>query len=36
MPIFNTAPLAWAIAAALLLAGGVQTYRLSEARQVVI
>ncbi|EKN6364761.1 LysB family phage lysis regulatory protein [Yersinia enterocolitica] len=36
MPLFNTAPLAWAIAAALLLAGGVQTYRLSEARQVVI
>ncbi|WP_145592172.1 Rz-like lysis system protein LysB [Yersinia bercovieri] len=36
MPIFNTAPLAWAIAAALLLAGGVQTYRLSEARQVII
>ncbi|CNJ07110.1 Rz-like lysis system protein LysB [Yersinia bercovieri] len=36
MPIFNTAPLAWAMAAALLVAGGVQTYRLSEARQVVI
>ncbi|BCU90679.1 lysozyme [Yersinia pseudotuberculosis] len=36
MPLFNTAPLAWAIAAALLLAGGVQTYRLSEARQVMI
>ncbi len=36
MSIINTAPLAWAIAAALLLAGGVQTYRLSEARQVVI
>ncbi|MBX9474145.1 Rz-like lysis system protein LysB [Yersinia enterocolitica] len=36
MPILNTAPLAWAIAAALLLASGVQTYRLSEARQVVI
>ncbi|WP_042819564.1 Rz-like lysis system protein LysB [Yersinia wautersii] len=35
MPLFNTAPLAWAIAA-LLLAGGVQTYRLSEARQVMI
>ena len=36
MPLFNTAPLAWVIAAALLLASGVQTYRLSEARQVVI
>lgn len=36
MPLFNTAPLAWAIATALLLASGVQTYRLSEARQVVI
>ncbi|CNF50921.1 Rz-like lysis system protein LysB [Yersinia mollaretii] len=36
MPLFNTAPLAWAITAALLLASGVQTYRLSEARQVVI
>lgn len=36
MTIFNTAPLAWAIATALLLAGGVQTYRLSEARQAVI
>ncbi|EPN8207718.1 Rz-like lysis system protein LysB [Yersinia enterocolitica] len=36
MSIINTAPIAWAIAAALLLASGVQTYRLSEARQVVI
>lgn len=36
MPLFNTAPLAWAIATALLLASGVQTYRLSEARQAVI
>ncbi|ELY5303774.1 Rz-like lysis system protein LysB [Yersinia enterocolitica] len=36
MSIINTAPLAWAVAAVLLLAGGVQTYRLSEARQVVI
>ncbi|MHA3516090.1 Rz-like lysis system protein LysB [Yersinia enterocolitica] len=36
MTIFNTAPLAWAIATALLLAGGVQTHRLSEARQLVI
>ncbi len=36
MPLFNTAPLAWALTAALLLASGVQTYRLSEARQVVI
>lgn len=36
MPIFNTAPIAWAMAVALLVAGGVQTYRLSEARQVVI
>ncbi|MGT3170584.1 Rz-like lysis system protein LysB [Yersinia enterocolitica] len=36
MPIINTAPLAWTVAAALLVAGGVQTYRLSEARQVVI
>ncbi|MGT3177892.1 Rz-like lysis system protein LysB [Yersinia enterocolitica] len=36
MPIIKTAPLAWTVAAALLVAGGVQTYRLSEARQVVI
>ncbi|EMU5279678.1 Rz-like lysis system protein LysB [Yersinia enterocolitica] len=36
MPIFNTAPLAWAVATVLLIAGGVQTYRLSEARQAVI
>ncbi|AKP35129.1 Rz-like lysis system protein LysB [Yersinia aleksiciae] len=36
MPLFNTAPIAWAIAAALLLTSGVQTYRLSEARQAVI
>ncbi|HHX7270908.1 TPA: Rz-like lysis system protein LysB [Yersinia enterocolitica] len=36
MPIINTAPLAWTVAAALLVAGGVQTYRLSEAQQVVI
>ena len=36
MSIINTAPIAWAVAAALLLASGVQTYRLSEARQVVI
>lgn len=36
MSIINTAPLAWAVAAVLLVAGGVQTYRLSEARQVVI
>ncbi|EPC7928954.1 Rz-like lysis system protein LysB [Yersinia enterocolitica] len=36
MPIFNTAPFAWAIAAALLLASGVQTYRLANAQQVVI
>ncbi|HEN3626253.1 TPA: LysB family phage lysis regulatory protein [Yersinia enterocolitica] len=36
MPIFNTAPLAWAMAAALLLASGVQTYRLANAQQVVI
>ncbi|ADZ42296.1 TPA: LysB family phage lysis regulatory protein [Yersinia enterocolitica] len=36
MSIINTAPLAWTVAAVLLLAGGVQTYRLSEARQVVI
>ncbi|HDV7158933.1 TPA: Rz-like lysis system protein LysB [Yersinia enterocolitica] len=36
MSIINTAPLAWTVAAALLVAGGVQTYRLSEARQVVI
>ncbi|HHE1456984.1 Rz-like lysis system protein LysB [Yersinia enterocolitica] len=34
--MINTAPLAWTVAAVLLLAGGVQTYRLSEARQVVI
>ena len=36
MSIINTAPLAWTVAAALLVAGGVQTYRLSEARQAVI
>ncbi|WP_145586105.1 Rz-like lysis system protein LysB [Yersinia kristensenii] len=36
MSIINTAPLAWTIAAVLLIANGVQTYRLSEARQVVI
>ncbi|HHG9959401.1 TPA: Rz-like lysis system protein LysB [Yersinia enterocolitica] len=36
MSIINTAPLAWTISAILLVAGGVQTYRLSEARQVVI
>ncbi|EPU8564541.1 Rz-like lysis system protein LysB [Yersinia enterocolitica] len=36
MSIINTTPLAWTVAAILLLAGGVQTYRLSEARQVVI
>ncbi|MBS0055536.1 LysB family phage lysis regulatory protein [Yersinia sp. KBS0713] len=36
MPIFNTAPLAWAIAAALLVTSGVQTYRLAESRQVMI
>ncbi|HEI6789841.1 TPA: LysB family phage lysis regulatory protein [Yersinia enterocolitica] len=36
MSIINTAPLAWTVAAVLLLASGVQTYRLSEARQVVI
>lgn len=36
MPLFNTAPIAWAIAAALLLTSGVQTYRLSEARRAVI
>ncbi|CFQ95816.1 Rz-like lysis system protein LysB [Yersinia enterocolitica] len=36
MSIFNTAPLAWTVAAVLLIASGVQTYRLSEARQVVI
>ncbi|HHH2195320.1 TPA: Rz-like lysis system protein LysB [Yersinia enterocolitica] len=36
MPIFNTAPLAWTVATVLLIAGGVQTYRLSEARQLVI
>ncbi|CRY38394.1 Rz-like lysis system protein LysB [Yersinia enterocolitica] len=36
MSIINTAPLAWTVAAVLLLVGGVQTYRLSEARQVVI
>ena len=36
MSIINTAPLAWAIVATLLVAGGVQTYRLSEARQLVI
>ncbi|MFV8768363.1 Rz-like lysis system protein LysB [Yersinia enterocolitica] len=36
MSIINTAPLAWTVAAVLLLASGVQTYRLSEARQMVI
>ncbi|WP_145553244.1 Rz-like lysis system protein LysB [Yersinia canariae] len=36
MSIINTAPLAWTIAAVLLVAGGVQTYRLADARQVVI
>ncbi|AOF14790.1 phage lysin [Yersinia enterocolitica] len=36
MPIFNAASLVWPIAAVLLIAGGVQTYRLSEARQAVI
>lgn len=36
MSIINTAPLAWAVAAVLLVAGGVQTYRLADARQVVI
>ncbi|HEN3479461.1 TPA: LysB family phage lysis regulatory protein [Yersinia enterocolitica] len=36
MSIINTAPLAWTVAAVSLLVGGVQTYRLSEARQVVI
>ncbi|HDL8286606.1 TPA: LysB family phage lysis regulatory protein [Yersinia enterocolitica] len=36
MSIINTAPLAWTVVAVLLLAGSVQTYRLSEARQVVI
>lgn len=36
MSIINTAPLAWTVAAVLLLAGAVQTYRLSEARQTVI
>ncbi|WP_370274197.1 Rz-like lysis system protein LysB [Yersinia ruckeri] len=36
MSIFNTAPLAWTIVTALLVASGVQTYRLSEARQAVI
>ncbi|EMQ2082333.1 TPA: Rz-like lysis system protein LysB [Yersinia enterocolitica] len=36
MPLFNTAPLAWAVAAVLLVAGGVQTYRLADAQQVVI
>ncbi|WP_145521709.1 Rz-like lysis system protein LysB [Yersinia aldovae] len=36
MSIINTAPLAWAITAALLVASGVQTYRLAEARQVMI
>ncbi|EKN5927801.1 LysB family phage lysis regulatory protein [Yersinia enterocolitica] len=36
MSIINTAPLAWTIAAVLLIANGVQTYRLSEARQLVI
>lgn len=36
MSIINTAPLAWTVAAVLLIVGGVQTYRLSEARQLVI
>ncbi|AKP32158.1 Rz-like lysis system protein LysB [Yersinia aleksiciae] len=36
MSIINTAPLAWTVAAVLLITNGVQTYRLSEARQVVI
>ncbi|WP_145567269.1 Rz-like lysis system protein LysB [Yersinia aleksiciae] len=36
MSIINTAPLAWAVAAVLLVAGGVQTYRLANAQQVVI
>ncbi|EPF0538146.1 Rz-like lysis system protein LysB [Yersinia enterocolitica] len=36
MSIINTAPLAWTVATVLLIAGGVQTYRLSEARQLVI
>ncbi|ELW8929803.1 LysB family phage lysis regulatory protein [Yersinia enterocolitica] len=36
MSIINTAPLAWAVAAVLLVAGGVQTYRLADAQQVVI
>lgn len=36
MSIINTAPLAWTVATVLLIAGGVQTYRLSEARQAVI
>ncbi|HEN3639523.1 Rz-like lysis system protein LysB [Yersinia enterocolitica] len=36
MSIINTAPLAWTVSAALLVAGGVQTYRLDDARQVVI
>ncbi|MBW5878733.1 Rz-like lysis system protein LysB [Yersinia enterocolitica] len=36
MPIFNAASLVWPIVGALLVISGVQTYRLSEARQVVI
>ncbi|WP_423248206.1 Rz-like lysis system protein LysB [Yersinia enterocolitica] len=36
MPLFNTAPLAWAIATALLVTCGVQTHRLAEARQALI
>ncbi|MBW5846057.1 Rz-like lysis system protein LysB [Yersinia enterocolitica] len=36
MPLFNTAPLAWAIATALLVTCGVQTHRLAEARQILI
>lgn len=36
MSIINTAPLAWGVAAVLLVAGGVQTYRLANAQQVVI
>ncbi|CQJ13577.1 Rz-like lysis system protein LysB [Yersinia enterocolitica] len=36
MPIFNAASLVWPIVGALLVISGVQTYRLSEARQAVI
>ncbi|EKN3739207.1 LysB family phage lysis regulatory protein [Yersinia enterocolitica] len=36
MAIFNAASLVWPIVGALLVISGVQTYRLSEARQVVI